>query len=71
MKLSTRNVLKGKVIELTEGMVMAKVKVDVGNGNGNVLTSLISVEAAKELGVKVGGEITVLIKATSVMLATE
>ncbi|BBO86489.1 TOBE domain-containing protein [Desulfosarcina ovata] len=71
MKLSTRNVLKGKVIELTEGMVMAKVKVDVGSGNGNVLTALISVEAAKELGVKVGEEITVMIKATSVMLATE
>ena len=69
MKLSTRNVLKGKVTDVKEGMVMAKVKVDVGNGN--VLTSLISTEAVNELGVKVGGEVNVLIKATSVMLATE
>ena len=69
MKLSTRNVLKGKVTEVKEGMVMAKVKVDVGGGN--IVTSLISTEAVKDLGVKVGEEILVLIKATSVMLAKE
>ena len=69
MKLSTRNILKGKVIEVKEGVVMAKVKVDVGAGN--VLTSLISLEAVKDLDVKVGDPIHVLIKATSVMLAKE
>ena len=69
MKLSTRNVVKGKVTDIKEGMVMAKVKVDIGSGN--TLTSLISTEAVKELGVKVGEEISVLIKATSVMLAKE
>jgi molybdopterin-binding protein len=69
MKLSTRNVIKGKVVEVKEGMIMAKVKVDIGNGN--VLTSLISTEAVKELNVKAGEEIQVLIKATSVMLAKE
>jgi molybdopterin-binding protein len=69
MKLSTRNFLKGKVTDVKEGMVMAKVKVDVGNGN--ILTSLISTEAVKDLGVKVGEEIHVLIKATSVMLARD
>ncbi len=69
MKLSTRNVLKGKVVEIKDGMVMAKVKVDVGGGN--VLTSLISMEAVQDLGVKVGEEIMVLIKATSVMLGKE
>ena len=69
MKLSTRNVLKGKVVEIKDGMVMAKVNVDVGGGN--VLTSLISMEAVQDLGVKVGEEIMVLIKATSVMLGKE
>ena len=69
MKLSTRNVIKGKVVDVKEGMIMAKVKVDVGAGN--VLTSLISLEAVKELNIKVGEEIHVLIKATSVMLARE
>jgi molybdopterin-binding protein len=50
-------------------MVMAKVKVDVGGGN--IVTSLISTEAVKDLGVKVGEDILVLIKATSVMLGKE
>lgn len=67
MQLSTRNVLKGKVTDLREGVVMATVKVDVGNGN--TLTSLISTEAVKELGVALGEDIQVMIKATSVMLA--
>lgn len=69
MKLSTRNVLNGKVTEIKEGMVMSKVKVDIGGGN--VLTSVISMEAVKDLGLKVGGEASVLIKATSVILGTD
>jgi molybdopterin-binding protein len=69
MKLSTRNVIKGKVIDLNEGMVAAKVKVDIGGGN--VITSTITVEAVKELGIKVGEQVMVLIKASSVMLAKE
>jgi len=52
-----------------EGAIMAKVKVDVGSGN--ILTSLISVESVRELEVKVGDQILVLIKATSVMLGKE
>lgn len=69
MKLSTRNVIKGKVTDLKEGMVAAKVKVDIGGGN--TITSTITVEAVKELGVKVGDEVYVLIKASSVMLGKE
>ncbi len=67
MKLSARNLIKGKVTDVKEGQVMAKVKVDIGNGN--VVSSLVSVEAVRELDVKVGDEINILIKATSVMLA--
>lgn len=66
MKLSTRNVIKGKVIEVKEGQVAAKVKLDIGGGN--VITALITVDAVQDLGVKVGEEVNVLIKATSVML---
>jgi molybdopterin-binding protein len=69
MKLSTRNVIKGKVLDVKESMVMAKVKVDISGSN--TFTSLISTEAVKELDVKPGGEVDVLIKATSVMLARE
>ncbi len=69
MRLSTRNIIKGKVTEVLEGTVAAKVKVDIGGGN--VITSTITVEAVKELGIKVGDEVSVLIKASSVMLAKE
>jgi molybdopterin-binding protein len=69
MKLSTRNVIKGKVINVQEGMVAAKVKVDIGGGN--TITSTITVEAVKELGLKVGDEVCALIKASSVMLGKE
>lgn len=66
MKLSTRNVLKGKVVEVKEGMVAAKIKVDIGGGN--VITSTITVDAVQDLGLKVGDEVCVLIKASSVMI---
>lgn len=69
MKLSTRNVIKGQVVDLKEGMIMAKVKVDIGGGN--ILTSVVTADAVKDLGVTVGEEISVLIKATSVMLAKQ
>jgi molybdopterin-binding protein len=69
MKLSIRNVLKGKVTAVTEGMAVATVKVDVGGGN--TITSVVTMDAIKNLGIKVGDEISVLIKATSVMLAKE
>ncbi len=66
MKLSTRNVIKGKVLEVKEGQVAAKVKVDIGGGN--ILTSTITVDAVKDLGLKAGDEVHALIKASSVMI---
>jgi len=69
MKLSTINILKGKVKAIKEGQVIANVKVDIGGGN--TITSTITVEAVKELGIKVGDTVSVLIKASSVMLGKE
>lgn len=69
MKLSTRNVVKGKVLEVKEGQVAAKVRVDIGGGN--VLTSVITVDAVKDLGLKAGDEVCALIKASSVMIGKE
>lgn len=69
MKLSTRNVIKGKVVDLREGAVAAVVKVDIGGGN--VITSTITVDAVKELALKKGDEVHVLIKASSVMIMKE
>ena len=69
MELSTRNILKGKVVEVKEGMIMAKVKVDIGGGN--VITAIITDDALKDLDAKVGDELSVLIKATSIMVARD
>ncbi len=69
MKLSTRNVIKGKVIDVKTGTIMAKVKMDIGGGQA--MTALVSAEAVKELDVKVGDPISMLIKATSVMLGKD
>jgi molybdopterin-binding protein len=69
MKLSIRNVIKGKVLEITEGMAVARVKVDIGAGNS--LTSVVTMDAVKDLGIKVGDQINVLVKATSVMLGKD
>jgi molybdopterin-binding protein len=69
MKLSVRNVFKGTVTAITEGMAVATVKVDIGGGN--VVTSVVTVAAVKELGIKIGDEISVLVKATSVMLGKD
>jgi len=66
MKLSTRNVIKGKVVAVKEGQVAATVKIDIGGGN--VITSTITVDAVQDLGLKVGDEVCALIKATSVMI---
>jgi len=69
MKLSVRNCLKGKVTAVTEGAVAANVKVDIGGDNH--ITAVVTLDAVKDLGIKVGDPINVLIKATSVMLAKE
>jgi molybdopterin-binding protein len=69
MKLSTRNVIKGKVVEVKEGEVAAKVRVDIGGGN--IISSTITVDAVRELGLKAGDEVFALIKASSVMIMKE
>ncbi len=69
MKISTRNIIKGKVTAINEGMIMAKVKADIGGGQ--VMTAIVTDEALKELSIKVGDEIKMLIKATSVMLGKD
>ncbi|BCZ47498.1 putative molybdenum-pterin-binding protein [Clostridium gelidum] len=66
MKLSARNQLVGKIIEIKEGAVNAAVKIEISKDI--VISSTISMEAVKELGLKVGSEATAVIKATSVMI---
>ncbi len=66
MKLSTRNQFKGTVVSIKDGVVTSEVVVDIGGGNQVV--AVISKESVDNLGLKVGSEVTSLIKSTSVML---
>jgi molybdenum-pterin binding domain len=65
MKLSARNALKGKVVEITKGQVVSKVKVDVG---GQFVTSLVSNDAVDDLALKIGDDVQAIIKSTEVLL---
>jgi len=65
MKLSARNALKGKVVTIDKGQVMAKVKVDIG---GQTITSLVSVEAIDDLALKIGDDVQAIIKSSEVII---
>ena len=68
MKLSARNQFKGIVTNVNEGAVNGIVSIKVNN---EVVSSTISMNAIKELGLKEGVEAVAIIKATEVMIATE
>ena len=69
MKLSARNQLKGKIVEVIKGATTSHIRIDIGQGV--VITSSITNEAVEELGLKAGGTATVVIKASDVMIAVE
>ena len=68
MALSARNQLPGTVRSVKLGTVMAEVVVDVA---GNEIVSAITRGSAEALGLAEGMAVTVVIKATEVLLATE
>ena len=67
MKLSARNQIKGKIVEVRKGATTAHVRIDIGNGV--VITSSITNEAVDDLGVRVGDDAIAIIKASDVMVA--
>ena len=66
MKLSARNVLQGRVVSIKKGVTTAHVKIEIGRGA--VITSSITMEAVKELRLKVGDKAAAIIKASDVMV---
>ena len=66
MKLSARNQIQGKVKEIKKGATTAHIKIDIGNNN--LITSSITNEAADDLNIQAGDTITVIIKASDVIL---
>ena len=68
MKLSARNQLAGTVKEIRQGEAIANVVLDV---NGQRLVASITVEAVQELGLAEGSQVTAIVKASDVMIATD
>jgi molybdopterin-binding protein len=66
MKLSARNQLKGKIVDVTKGATTSHVRIDIGQGV--IITSSITNEAADDLGLKKGDEAWAVIKASDVMI---
>jgi len=68
MELSARNQLRGTVNSVALGEIMAEVVVDVG---GNQIVAAITRSSVERLGLAQGEPVTVVIKATEVMLARD
>ena len=68
MKISARNRLKGRIVDVTKGATTAHVRIDIG---GSIVTASITNEAVDELGLNVGGEAYAVVKASDVMVAVD
>jgi molybdopterin-binding protein len=52
MKISARNQIKGRIVEVRKGTTTAHARIDIGNGA--IVTAAITNEAVDDLGLKVG-----------------
>ena len=68
MKLSARNQLKGKIVEVKRGATTAHVRIDIG---GQIVTASITTESVDEMKLAIGQTAYAIIKASSVMIALD
>jgi molybdopterin-binding protein len=68
MRISARNVLKGKIVDVVKGLTTAHVRLDVG---GTIVTASITNEAVEDLGLVKGMSASAVIKASDVMVAVD
>jgi molybdopterin-binding protein len=69
MKLSARNLIKGKVTKIEEGAVNSVVTLEIPGGAE--LVSVITISSVERLGLAVGKEAYAMIKASNVMIAVD
>ena len=65
MEISARNQLKGQIVKVKSGAVMAEVEVKIKPGK---VVAAITDGSVKRLKLKAGDKVTVIIKATEVLL---
>jgi molybdopterin-binding protein len=68
MKISARNILKGKIVDIAKGATTAHVRIDVG---GTIITASITNESVDDLGLVKGMTASAVIKSSDVMVAVE
>jgi molybdopterin-binding protein len=68
MKISARNQIRGRVTAITRGEATANVEIDA---NGLRLVASITTEAARDLALAEGSEVTAIVKASDVILASD
>lgn len=68
MKVSARNAFPGKIVEIKMGTTTSHVVIDV---NGLTITASITNEAVEDLGLKVGGDATAIVKSSEVIVAVD
>jgi molybdopterin-binding protein len=66
MKISARNQISGTIVHITPGAVNGSIKVDIGGGT--IITSNITEEAIADLGLAIGDAVTVIVKASDVLI---
>jgi molybdopterin-binding protein len=69
MKLSARNLLKGKIKSVTQGAVNSEVVIELPAGTEVV--SIITCRSVESLGLKPGRDVYAVIKASNVMVAVD
>jgi molybdopterin-binding protein len=69
MKLSARNTLSGTIRQVDLGAVNAEVTIEVAPGIS--IVSIITLDAARNLGLKEGQKAYAVIKASSVMVGVD
>ncbi len=67
MKLSARNQIAARVVRITSGEAIANVELDAA---GTRLVASVTIEAVRELGLEEGADVTAIVKASDVLLAT-
>ena len=69
MKYGARNQLVGEVMEIKEGTLMCQVKVKIPADS--TASSVMTLDSLRDLGIKRGDKVKVVIKAVNVLLVKE
>jgi molybdate transport system regulatory protein len=69
MKISARNTLRGTVRRIEQGAVNSEITLEIAPAI--MVTSIITNDSVKELGLKVGQQAYAVIKASSVMIGVD